>query len=113
MSYELYKVIHLAAIFVFLSGASALLLARPSGKLWKIVTGVATLVILITGFGLKARLGIEGFPGWMLGLLVIWLIVSMLGHIVAKRFPAKGMAAYWTTIGLSVIAAYLAVYKPF
>src|SRR4051812_24321772 len=112
MSYESYKVIHFAAIFVFLSGASALLLANPSGKLWKAVTGVASLLILVTGFGLVARLGIHGMPGWVTGLVVIWLIISMLGHIVAKRFPRQGFAAYWATIGLAVVAAYFAVCKP-
>jgi hypothetical protein len=114
MSYELYKVIHLAAIFVFLSGASALLLAKPAGKLWKIITGVATLVIFISGMGLLARLGLTGsLPGWAIGLIVIWLIVSMLGHIVAKRFPAQGFKAYWVMIGLSIMASVLAIFKPF
>ena len=114
MSLELYKVIHLAAIFVFLSGASALLLARPSGSLWKAITGCASLVILITGMGMAARMGLmAAMPGWLIGLLVIWLILSMLGHIVAKRFPEQGFTAYWVTIGLAVLAVYLAVYKPF
>lgn len=114
MSYESYKVIHLAAIFVFLSGASALLLASPSGKLWKIVTGVASLLILVTGMGLLARLHLAtSMPGWAIGLVVIWLILSMLGHIVAKRFPAQGARAYWITMGLAIVGTWLAVYKPF
>jgi len=114
MSYESYKVIHLAAIFVFLSGASALLLANPKGKGWKIVTGVASLLMLISGMGLLARLGLaKNMPGWSVGMIVIWLIISMLGHIVAKRFPAQGLKAYWVTIGLAVVAAWLGVTKPF
>ncbi|MGZ3656878.1 MAG: hypothetical protein ACXVB9_19150 [Bdellovibrionota bacterium] len=112
MSYESYKVIHLAAIFVFLSGAAVLLLAPTKGAYWKAVTGVASLLILVTGMGLLHKMGL-GFPPWVQGLIAIWLILSMLGHIVAKRFPAQGAKAYWATIALAIVGAALAVYKPF
>ena len=88
MSYESYKVIHLAAIFVFLTSAGVLLLARPEGRLWKIVTGISSFLILLGGMGLLARIG-GGFPPWVQAKLVIWLIITGLGHIVAKRFPAR------------------------
>jgi hypothetical protein len=115
MSYQLYKVIHLAAIFVFLSGAAVLLLSDRKTAFWKALTGVASFFILLGGMGLMARL----YPGqgfqqnWILVKLVIWLIVTGLGHLVAKRFPAHGMKAYWATIILAVSAATLGVYKPF
>jgi hypothetical protein len=112
MSYESYKVLHLAAIFVFLSSASVLLLARPAGRFWKMVTGLSSFVILVAGMGLLAKIG-GGMPGWVQAKLVIWLTVTGLGHLVAKRFPAQAAKAYWTTVTLAVIAAGLAVYKPF
>lgn len=115
MSYQLYKVIHLAAIFVFLSGVAVLLLSDKKTLFWKVTTGVASFFILLGGMGLMARL----YPGqgfqqnWILVKLVIWLVVTGLGHMVAKRFPKHGAKAYWATILLAVTAAYLAVYKPF
>jgi uncharacterized membrane protein SirB2 len=114
ISYQLYKVIHLAAIFTFLSGASVMLLTPSKTKFWKILTGVAGFVILVAGMGLMARL----YPGqpmqpWIIGKLVIWLVLMGLGHIVAKRFPAYGFRTYWITILLASTAAYLAIYKPF
>lgn len=111
MTYEFYKVFHLAMIFVFLSGAAVLLLSGNKGKYWKIITGISSFLILVTGMGLLARLG-GGFPPWVLGLTIIWLIVTGLGHLVAKRFPDKGLAAYWVIMALSAVAACLAVYKP-
>ncbi len=111
MSYESYKILHFAAIFLFLAGASGLLLARPSGKLWKMVTGIAGVVILVAGFGLLATTG-HGFPLWIQMKLVVWLVVMGLGHVVAKRFPAQAVPALWITLALAIFAASLAVLKP-
>jgi uncharacterized membrane protein SirB2 len=114
MSYQVYKIIHLASIFLFLSGAAVLLVGKPT-KFWKILTGVASFFILFGGMGLMARL----YPGqgfqqpWIHVKLVLWLVISGLGHIVAKRFPQHGMKAYWATLILATFGAWLAVYKPF
>lgn len=121
MSYQIYKVIHLAAIFVFLSGAAVMLLSDRKTKQWKIITGLASFFILLGGMGLMARLypavdgeGAQGFKQpWIHAKLVIWLVVTGLGHLVAKRFPRYGMQAYWATIILAVTGATLAIYKPF
>ena len=112
MSYESYKVIHLAAIFVFLPSAGVLLFAQPAGKLWKIITGIASFAILVAGMGLLARRGL-GLPGWVQAKIVIWLLITGLGHVVAKRFPARGAQALLLTIVLAIAAACLAVFKPF
>ncbi|MGZ3713295.1 MAG: hypothetical protein ACXVBE_16135 [Bdellovibrionota bacterium] len=111
MPYEVYKVMHLVAIFIFLSGAAVLLLSKTRSKFWTITTGVASFFILLAGMGLVARLQV-GFPPWVVAKMVIWLVVTGLGHIVAKRFSAYAMQAYWLTIILAGTAATLAVYKP-
>jgi hypothetical protein len=113
LSYATYKVIHLASIFIFLTSASVLLLAKPPGKAWKIITGVSSLFILVAGFGLLARLGMtSGMPPWALAKIVIWVVVTGLGHMVAKRFPSFAMQAYVITLTLATLAAWLAVNKP-
>lgn len=111
ISYQIYKVIHLASIFIFLSGAAVLLLSERKTMFWKILTGVASFFILFGGMGLMARLG-GGFQPWIQAKIVIWLVVTGLGHLVAKRFASKGMAAYWATMLLAVLAASIAIYKP-
>ena len=75
------------------------------------LTGIASFVILVAGMGLVARLK-TGFPPWVIGKLVVWLIVTAIGHVVAKRFPGHGVLAYWISIGLAFTAVYLAVMKP-
>lgn len=118
MPYQVYKVMHLAAIFVFLSSAAVLLLSDKKTKFWKILTGISSFVILFAGMGLVARLypsanGGGGFSQpWVQAKIVIWVAVTALGHLVAKRFPGFGMKAYWATMILAVLAAGLAIYKP-
>jgi uncharacterized membrane protein SirB2 len=115
MSYQLYKVIHFVSIFIFLSSAAVLLLSDRKTLFWKVITGVASFFILFGGMGLMARL----YPGqgfqqsWIVAKIVIWLVLTGLGHLVAKRFPAHGLKAYWATMILAICAAMLAVYKPF
>lgn len=118
IDYQVYKVMHLAAIFVFLSSAAVLLISDKKTKFWKILTGISSFFILLGGMGLVARLypaasGGGGFSqGWVQAKIVIWLAVTGLGHLVAKRFPGFGAKAYWITILLAVTAATLAIYKP-
>jgi uncharacterized membrane protein SirB2 len=112
ISYQIYKVMHIASIFFFLTGASVLLLSDKNKTFWKILTGVSSLFILIGGMGLMARLG-AGFQPWIQAKLVIWFVVTGLGHLVAKRFASQGSKAYWVTMLLAITAAALAIYKPY
>jgi uncharacterized membrane protein SirB2 len=115
MSYQVYKVIHLMSIFVFLSGVAVLLISDKKTLFWKVLTGVASFFILFGGMGLMARM----YPGqgfqipWIQAKIVIWLGITVLGHLVAKRFPVHGAKAYWATMLLAFVAATLAIYKPF
>lgn len=110
LSYQVYKVLHLVAIFLFLTGASVLLSGQRT-RFWMILTGGASFFVLVGGMGLMARLG-GGFQPWIWAKLGIWLAVTGMGHLVAKRFPARGAQAYWATIALAAVAVWLAVYKP-
>ncbi|MCB9531892.1 MAG: hypothetical protein H6698_06670 [Myxococcales bacterium] len=120
MSYEFYKVLHLAGIMaLFLSlGAAALHSAlggtkgtNPRHKAIVAAHGVALAVILVAGFGMIAKLGV-GFPGWVLVKLVIWLL---LGAAIAplSRWAGKGGTVAIGVFVLGALAAWLAVAKPF
>lgn len=112
ISYEVYKIVHITAIFFFLSTAGAQLLGDTNSKLAKILNGVATLFILVGGMGLLARIGVshgEGWPAWVIGKLIVWLLVAILVPVVGKRFSSKGKIAYWAVMGLAFVATYLAV----
>ena len=72
------------------------------------MTGIFSLVILITGMGLAGMQHI-GFPPWVWGKIAIWAVLTGFGHMVAKRFPEIGLAAYWFSMILASMAAFLAL----
>lgn len=121
MSYEFYKIIHLIGIVLLLTGLTGLLTvkmvgAEVQGKTKTLVFlthGIGSLFILISGFGLLARLGlIQSLPGWVYGKLLIWLFFGGI-MTVFKRKGQIGTPLYFLSITVFIIAAYLAVMKPF
>lgn len=116
MSYEAYKVIHLVAILVMVAGL-AIGYYSTQPKHIKIISGISSLLVLVGGMGLLARLGNshgEGFPGWVSAKLVIWLFMATMGPVLAKRMsPVVKPKIFWGFIFLLFVAIYLAVNKPF
>ena len=121
MSYEVYKIIHLIAIVLLFSGLVGLLTIQMSGgaltgKAKSLVFashGVGLLLLLVSGFGLLARLGmISGLPGWVFAKLAIWLILGGALALV-KRKGIIGWPIFLSLITIFGVAAYLAILKPF
>lgn len=113
MPYEIYLVLHiagLAAMFAALGGAA--LSPEADRKLVAATHGTGLLIVLVSGFGMHAKLGIEGFPGWFLTKLVLWLVFG--GLIAVARRAEGAKLAVWGSIPLlAAVAAWLAVTKPF
>jgi len=79
-----------------------------------ITHGVGLLFMLVSGFGLLARMGFmhnAGLPTWIYIKLVIWLIM---GGIIAliKRKGQLGWPMYFLLLAIFITAAYVGVYKP-
>jgi uncharacterized membrane protein SirB2 len=113
MSYEIYNIIHLTSIIILFTGMAISFFGLNS-KLIKILTGIATLMTLVGGMGLMARLGVshtEGWPLWIKVKMCIWFIVGIGGAIVSKRFPKYGRPAYFLSVILFIVAATAATYK--
>lgn len=115
MSYSVYKIIHILGLVLFFSQFA--LAAGRTGKntLQTILTGVALVMILVSGMGLLARLGIShnfGWPLWVKAKFGIWLVIGFSGHFVLKRFARFASAYYWAIFFLLGLAAYFANYKP-
>lgn len=114
MSYQIYKMMHVISIVLFFSGFAAASMSKEKSKLWTIVTGVALLLILVSGMGLLARLGIAhvgSWPLWVQVKLGIWFIVGIGGHVVLKRFPNYSAKMYWVAIVFLGLASFMANYK--
>ena len=114
MSYEIYKLIHFFAIISMFLGIGALLAFSGDKKQKKrimILHGLAVLVLLVSGFGLVARLKMHSFPLWLWIKLGIWIILSILIPILVARKVNKRWL--WLLVFASGLGAIcLAVLKP-
>lgn len=121
MSLIFYKVLHIAGfigVFMALGGAIFHTISggtRESGwrkgAAW--LHGIGMLFVLVAGFGMLARLGIHWpWPGWIWAKVVIWFF---LGAALTLAYKKPGLAkVLWYGLPLvGVLAAYLALYKPF
>lgn len=120
MSYTFYKVLHLLGMMmVFLSLGGALVRSRfpEQTTSWKkliaINHGIGLLLLLVAGFGLLARLNIFWpMPVWALVKIVIWLAIGGLIALINRK-PEAGTVWWYLALLLGLLAAYLALYKPF
>ena len=105
-----YKIIHLIGISALALGMGGMLAGGPNRKPFAILQGIALLVMLITGFGLLAKLKL-GFPSFAIAKLVIWLVIGAMPVIVRKlKLPL--VATIVLSLTLVGIMAWLGVMKP-
>jgi hypothetical protein len=122
ISYSVYKLLHILGILVLFLALGGLTLHAANGgvkdtnhrrKLVMATHGIGLFVILLGGFGMLARLGINtGFPGWIWGKLAVWVVLGAL-VMLPYRFPALARPLWLIVPLLGTAAAYMALYKPF
>ena len=120
MPYEIYKILHLAGIFLLTTGLVGVLTLAWAGhgvtgkvKTFAFIThGTGLLFLLVSGFGLLARLGLaREMPSWVYVKLLIWAIFG--GFIaLLKRKGHIGWPLYFVMLAIFIVAAYFGVYKP-
>jgi len=76
------------------------------------MTGIFSLVVLIAGFGLLAKLGHSFASGWVIVKLVAWLGIAGLSGM-AYRKPEKAGTYSLIAIVLVAAAVYAVYFKPF
>ena len=119
MSLLFYKILHILGLLLAFSALGALIFEAHVGRAEKkegrrltgIAHGVGLILLLVSGFGMLAKLGV-GFPGWAVAKLVIWLVI---GGIIAliRRKPQWSGILWFALPVLGTFAGYLALYKPF
>ena len=107
MDYTTYKLIHLIGVITLFFSLGSLFTKYNKGAV--IGHGIALLILLVAGFGMQAKGGIEGFPLWLIIKIVLWLAFG--GAIVlAKRKVITGKVAWISMIALGGVSAYLGLF---
>jgi hypothetical protein len=121
--YLAYKLIHLFGIFLTVAslGGAAIHAANAGTRQASLTRGLVSaghgiglFLVLLGGFGMLARLELvsSGLPGWIWAKLVIWLILGGL-VVLAYRRPQFARAVFLAVPTLGLLAALLALTKPF
>lgn len=122
-SYPFYKVVHLVGIAILVVALAGFAMhaatggtraENPARRLLAVLHGLGAFLVLLGGFGLLARLGVQhgsGFPGWIWTKLGVWVLLAGAIVLPYRRRPLALplLLALPVCVGL---AAYMAIYKP-
>lgn len=118
MPYTVYKIIHLASIiFLFTISGGVALYAANGGtrdqnvakKLVSAIHGLTLVLILVSGFGLVARIG-TGFQLWVWIKFAIWFVIGSIALMPLRR-PQLGYPFLFLIPTLGALSAFMAIYK--
>ena len=112
MSPTIYYILHVTSVLVLTGYTFYAFAAAPeTRKRVMMITGIASLLALVGGFGLQAKLG-YGFPGWLIVKIVCWLGLSALAGFGYRRRGAAGALAVVALL-FAFIAIVMVYTKPF
>lgn len=114
MSYQVYKMIHIVSLVSFFVFYAIAATKTENIKKEKIITGILLVLVLVSGMGLIARLGIPhnvAWPTWLRVKLAIFIIIGCSCHMVLKRWHQHAFKFLCVSLGLLTLASYMANYK--
>lgn len=99
MSPTFYSILHVGTILLLTGWTFYAFAAAPeTRKGVMMITGILSLLALVAGFGLQAKLQV-GWPGWLIVKMVCWLGLSALAGFGYRKRQAAGV--------LTVVASVL------
>ena len=110
MTREFYLIIHLTGISLLALGVGGMMAGGEKRKTFAMLQGLGLLVMLVSGFGLIAKLG-GGFPHFAIVKIVLWLVIGML-PMLFRKLKTPLPAAIIISLILVGTMAYLGVMKP-
>lgn len=110
MSPVVYYILHLGALFV-LAGYTFYAFGAPveTRKRVMMITGIASVLALVGGFGLQAKIGYKLTEVWLVVKMVCWLGLSALAGIGYRRRGAAGALAV-VAVALILVALVMVYY---
>jgi len=109
-----YKILHVFSLLVLTAWTFAAF-ANPvpeNRRRTLMVAGIATLLVLVSGFGMVHRIYADHFAGWLIVKMVCWLVFTMLAGIAYRRPHLRGTLAFvgFTALLIALVMVYA---KPF
>ena len=105
-----YKILHVFSLLLLTAWTFAAF-ANPVPETRKrtlMVTGIATLLMFISGFGLLHKLYAGHFYGWVIVKLVCWLVFSALAGLAYRRPHLRSKLALlgFTALLIALVMVY-------
>lgn len=113
VEYNVLHLLHVAALLI-LGGYTFYAFAAPqeSRKRVLMITGIATLVVLLTGIRMWQAMFTFTISGWIVIKLLCWLVISALSGMAYRRREQAGKLIGLTVVVL-VVAVSMVYLKPF
>ena len=110
MDANIYKIIHLVGIAVVALGTGGMMAGGNNRRTFAILQGIGLVVMLVSGFGLLAKLKL-GFPHFAIAKLVLWTLLGMM-PLILRKLRAPLPVAILIALTLVSLLAWLGVMKP-
>jgi hypothetical protein len=119
MDISIYKIIHLVGLMTLFFAFGGLTLGAravggrnfPFRRTYTLLHGIGLLLLIISGFGMLAKLGLTGeIPHWAIAKIAIWLLLGLMLTPVL-RLPGLNRYFWLVILVLGVSAAWLGIYK--
>jgi hypothetical protein len=105
-----YHIIHIIGIALLVLGIGGMMAGGEKRKTFVMLQGIGLLVMLVSGFGLLAKLGL-GYPHFAIVKTVLWVVIAML-PMLFRKLKTPLAAEVLIVLILVGIMAYLGVVKP-
>ncbi len=108
-----YQLLHILSLIV-LTAHTFMAFAHPAPENRKrtmIITGVAALLMFISGFGMLTLLKIPFATGWVIVKTVCWLGLASLAGVAYRRVQLRGLLSR-IALGLITVALVMVFFRP-
>src|SRR6478609_2297438 len=109
-----YHILHLLSLIV-LTAHTFMAFANPvpeNRKRTMMLTGIASLLMLVSGFGMIHILQVPYSSGWLIVKMVCWLGLSGLAGFAYRKSHLRGALSV-VALALITVALFMVYLKPF
>lgn len=112
--YSVYKILHLIALLLLTTELFKAFACPVPEKRRRtlILTGLAALIMLISGFGMVEVTKVPLLSGWLLVKLVCWLTLTAMAGLVFRQ-PQWARRLQYLAATLLIVAIIMVCVRPF